>query len=130
MYFSISKNLCGITITYFIPIQASVTPAVPVPVSPGLLKQLPSSKKQGGAHGSQRHSNRGHHSPEYQHAAGHYYQSQSYQQRHESVSSSRKSKRRTRPRSGSPFSNHHHRTAQDHHRPRPRPHSTPNTMYS
>lgn len=95
-------------------------------MSPGLLKQLPSPTRRVGGQTSQRRSRRDHHSPQYQ-QPGHHYQQQKHQQRYESVSSSKRQKRRTRPRSGSPY---YQGSNPDHHRPRPRPHSTPNTMYS
>ena len=107
-------------------LQVSGPSAVPVPVGSGRLKQLPSPTKRGGAQSSTRHSRRDHHSPHYQHSVNPYHQQQ-IQQRYESVSSSKRHKRRHRPRSGSPY---HQGSNADHHRPRPRPHSTPNTVYS
>ena len=99
-----------------------------VPLSPAMIQQLPSPTRKAGAPGSQRHSRRDHHSPHYQHP-NNPYQKQHQRQRYESESSSKskKQKRRTRPRSGSPL---RHESYQDHHRPRPRPQSTPNTIYS
>ena len=91
------------------------------------MKQMPSPTRRIGTQSSKRRSRRDHHSPDYQHP-GHPYQHQMHQERYESVSSSnKKHKRRARPRSGSPY---YHSSNPEHHRPRPRPHSTPNTMYS
>ena len=104
----------------------SAPPNVPIPMSPGLIKPISSPARRIGTQGSNRHSRRDHHSPNYQHSGLHY-QHPKHQERYESVSSSKKNKRRSRPQSGSPY---YRGSNPEHHLPRPRPHSTPNTMYS
>ena len=90
------------------------------------MKPMPSPTRRVGTQGSKRHSRRDYQSSDH-HQSGYQYQNPTNQDRYESVSSNKKNKKRSRPRSGSPY---YRGSNPEHHRPRPRPHSTPNTMYS